>query len=1563
MENAAGFAFHNWMLQHELFAPSTFECHHSGRDSTTYVTPSGNHETRIDYVALPHAISFDAIESGVATDIDISGERCDHRAVLCKVTFQLIARPAPPARSRQFQPDLHDLAAQLQLHDQLATLHNSIPAVPWSTDPHTSADCLAAATTQALTQIVQPKSQWRRKMHVSDETWKIVDTKKILFKQLKALKRAKFYTVLQTCFLGWRHGITRFSVSWLPALLHDLPGWIKLHDRSAALTEQQLQAASQQAQQAIRQEDARYYQSLSQRAETTFSHEGLTGLWKHLKAVLPKNRAKRLHHPRDIDQELLAHFETLEAGTTLTQAQLQDSCLQRNHDELAQNSPHRTLQLEELPTLTELELLCLRQRPMKAPGPDGIASDVCRHGAVAIAPQLHAVVCKAFLHGIEPVSYKGGNLCTLYKGKGELDNASGYRGILLTNSYAKIVHAWARSRLLPTLLSRRTIGQIGGLPAQQTVTGIQLVKLHNVVANSKQLSTATIFVDLRSAFHHMLRELIFATSNTLLQVTLEKILDPNHFDIDQLHSDLTQLCNTEIADIPPGLRQFLHDIHHHTWFRLPLHGEEHCSHTQRGTRPGSPLADIGFNLMMADLLRELHAALMSSEVYTSGSDGLGTFVPPIAWMDDIAIPLVTSSAASLVPLVKHTIAAVHQVFKSRGLTLNLDPGKTEVLMMFRGPGAVQQRQSLFVRPAAPSITVATDTHVLTVRVVTSYKHLGARLSMNLDLDSEVATRLGAARQAFEQMKKPIFLNRHLPAACRVSLFHSLIATRLLYGCAIWSEISSASFRKLETMMTDCYRRIYNEGFWSKTRTSDRDFLQDHQLPSFRLFLAKQRLGYLQNLAKHGLTCHKTLLLEEFTHSKGWLFEVAQDLECMKATHYLPFDVPQDRAGWFSSWDSLRNHPNWRGAVQTAVRKHLVQERIAYQVRFFHNSMFEELTQHGMILYKPEIEEADLPTHEFSCSNCALKFSTAKQLWAHSLRVHGTRALESYYAPSEVCQGCLRTFFTTQRVVQHLRYRPNKCWERIYGVCQPTEPTSVHLPEHLAGVHRLPATRHHAGPLRPTAHHRERQEVRAAIEALTAEGQQGFAWWNPDLDTQLVQSFFSQFEQCLARWADASAPSEADFHNAFLHLFINAEVPEFQVARIFIHWIETDFYESIERFAGADVWSTLQQAHLSLLDDIHIWTLRCRMKHLKQRWARLELGEQRTQGPTAGACQQRKARAYPLVRDFASMECEERARKHWRMTSRPSKSIAPEQGPYYIVHLYAGRRRTDDFHHHMQRHLDGCDEVWARSVLVISIDTAIDERLMNVHSEALWSFLITAARSGRLLGLLLGPPCETWSNARYEVLLDGDGNPARGPRPLRGLHTCWGLEGLSLHELEQISVGNSLLLRGLWLCLPVALSGGAVLLEHPAPPFQEDRPAVWRTSAFVLLLREGWLFRRRTFQQWQYGSSGVKPTTVLYANTDLPAALSAYAQRHLSKPEQVLIGKSSDGSYRTAVAKEYPGQLCACFAYSIWQRIKSLRIGAADTAFEPIASELAHVSSRVDVTRHMMPDFQPLRTGC
>ena len=109
----------------------------------------------------------------------------------------------------------------------------------------------------------------------------------------------------------------------------------------------------------------------------------------------------------------------------------------------------------------------------------------------------------------------------------------------------------------------------------------------------------------------------------------------------------------------------------------------------------------------------------------------------------------------------------------------------------------------------------------------------------------------------------------------------------------------------------------------------------------------------------------------------------------------------------------------------------------------------------------------------SCPQCELKFTTKKLLALHQYHSHHRYSAESAYVQGSVCPGCLREFWTSLRLTQRLKYRPNRCFARVCGTRPEEAPVNIKMPTHLAGIKRLPCTRTHHGPLRPTPHQRER----------------------------------------------------------------------------------------------------------------------------------------------------------------------------------------------------------------------------------------------------------------------------------------------------------------------------------------------------------------------------------------------------------------------------------------------------------------------------------------------------------
>ena len=84
-ENAPGACFHRWLSEHHLKLPYTFAEHHDGDQHATYISPDGQHETRIDYIAVPNDSVYTKLCSTIDFDIDLSINRIDHLVAKCDI--------------------------------------------------------------------------------------------------------------------------------------------------------------------------------------------------------------------------------------------------------------------------------------------------------------------------------------------------------------------------------------------------------------------------------------------------------------------------------------------------------------------------------------------------------------------------------------------------------------------------------------------------------------------------------------------------------------------------------------------------------------------------------------------------------------------------------------------------------------------------------------------------------------------------------------------------------------------------------------------------------------------------------------------------------------------------------------------------------------------------------------------------------------------------------------------------------------------------------------------------------------------------------------------------------------------------------------------------------------------------------------------------------------------------------------------------------------------------------------------------------------------------------------
>ena len=130
-------------------------------------------------------------------------------------------------------------------------------------------------------------------------------------------------------------------------------------------------------------------------------------------------------------------------------------------------------------------------------------------------------------------------------------------------------------------------------------------------------------------------------------------------------------------------------------------------------------------------------------------------------------------------------------------------------------------------------------------------------------------------------------------------------------------------------------------------------------------------------------------------------------------------------------------------------------------------------------------------------------------------------------------------------------------------------------------------------------------------------------------------------------------------------------------------------------------------------------------------------------------------------------------------------VAPSYAPLIFVSLCSGSRREEDPQWFMERQAAEA----GLPVLCVSLDIAMDDVRGDVLSSSVKNQFIDWAMSGRLIGIIMGPPRETWTVARFLAILD----MLLPPRPLRGAATPTGLPDISRREIAQVHVGNDILL--------------------------------------------------------------------------------------------------------------------------------------------------------------------------
>ena len=777
---------------------------------------------RNDYVAIPMAWRAWPTQAWIADNLDFSIAKEDHRAALVRLQMRLFSKPASQSRQSCAKFTFANMA-----HLPLENL--DVQNLDWTLDVHSHAQHLQVGLLRHLAPHRIRGHRQPRKASITPTTWALIVAKRNLRNHLQGAQQQRQRLLCAVCFLSWKTKCSQQSATMLPQLA--------VLDQHIALAEHEGSQLSRQVSHAMRADDRAFFDGLLRQAQDHLQPQDTKRLWAIIRRSLPRFRQRRLQarpfQREELEDQWEPYFQQLEVGHSTTPQELIDHYRQRT----ASLRPPQ-IGLQDLPTLSEIEDSFRQTSAGKSTGLDALPSDLFKTCAASLAKLHYQLILKLFAWQTEPLQWKGGLLHVIPK-KLCCSAASHYRGIMLMGTLSKRIHSVLRQRTIRALMPHRPPGQLGGFAGQQVLFGQQSLRILNHICNKAHVSSAVVFLDLRNAFHKLVRETVLGIAWNPDFDHVIHALQEARCPTDALLAGRQLPAVLARLGAPEALIGFLQDIHSETWFKLHSHHFPRLCHTKCGTRPGSPLADVIFHAAMVELGGKVDAWLDLQPDITQIRAEWDILSPCVIWADDIAIPLFSRHADHLVPLIQSCLTFATNLFADWGFQLNFDHGKSGAVVAFRGTGSAALRKHFMLR-SKPGTHFTTTDGQQWLHFDAKYKHLGALFSADAGLQEELCQRIGQARSAFQLVSRPLLTNRHLPLRLRLRLFNALILSKLFFGLGAWDGLTEAQTKKIQTAIARMLKKVLRLRTDAVTLSST-EILAKADIPEVRVRLAIDRL--------------------------------------------------------------------------------------------------------------------------------------------------------------------------------------------------------------------------------------------------------------------------------------------------------------------------------------------------------------------------------------------------------------------------------------------------------------------------------------------------------------------------------------------------------------------------------------------------------------------------------------------------------------------------------------------------------------------------------------------------
>ena len=983
---AQSLVFEEFLVDHALFVPSTFKAYHVGPSFTW--THSNGRRIRIDFVLVNQKL-FDMVVSSFAwTDYDGTFAHEDHIPACLTLQGWL------PGAKPQCAPKWDDLAL-LDPHrchafqEALSTL--PLPAWEVSTDSHS--DLYEKQFMQLAKQFFLRRPGSRRRPTLQTDT----------------LDAIAFKRHVLDCGRAW-------GLMTDPAFKHELK---ELEKCTRRLVCRDLQIHYDQI--LVQLQEAGHLSDHKQMFRMLARLGGRKHKQKSTARPLPL-----LHDQNGVPAASFAHqqkiwmeqFSKIEAGLHISLQALQRS------DSQGLGLAKDLQEASVFPTDWNLQTEIAKFKRGKMPGPNGITPCLLKAAGSILTKQFAALTLKTAAHGKEPTSWKGGRLAPLHKGKDPSTDPAAYRAIYISDYTSKLYHKMLRQQIEVTWMQNMDLLQLGGRKKLGADIAHHMLEAHQFWCKSRKVSSAIVFFDLRAAFYSVLRQ-------ALLNIDLDPTALVSALSRMGVSSEMIQAWfhqateDHALIDANPHLEKLVHDCMSNTFFSFE--GVPGVCKTTRGTRPGDPLGDLLFNLIMRLVLIDMHTYIREhcTAHWIGTADACSSFADSqdlpqcayfdVSFVDDAAVAIHAASLVEIEHVIKVVVEGFHRAAAVRGLDVNFSQGKTEVMWDILGKGARALKERL--HDANSQLVWTCQDIEFCLRLSHSYKHLGSWMQVAGSHQREISHRAGQAMQSWGCLARSFYQKKYVGMKAKSIAFQSLSMSRMLYNAHTWTGVHDKTLahwqQKLRKPIGLMTKALLHGIEPTHVDTNDLFALAYVLPPLDQLHVA--RLRYLKRLLNYCPQGLWDLLHQMRDQPHSWLHACQGSFAWFLQFYQVsgaPSDV-QDLSAWLSyiALDSC-----WKGRLKKAAKGCLCFRQASAEQNIWLKAFQRRFVSAGGVLPVSQTCPAEL----WVCDQCQKSFASKKALATHSGRVHGYRRLMKYFAVDNVCNACVKMYNTRKRLIEHLR---------------------------------------------------------------------------------------------------------------------------------------------------------------------------------------------------------------------------------------------------------------------------------------------------------------------------------------------------------------------------------------------------------------------------------------------------------------------------------------------------------------------------------------------------------------